>query len=93
MNANQSEISRRQAIAVGTALVARTALGAMIVTPLRVGAKAAKADFYYQERAKDGKSCSTCRLFAPTESGRGTCAVVEGDVSSTGWCLAYSPRT
>jgi hypothetical protein len=40
----------------------------------------------------EGKSCATCRLFTPSESGKGTCAVVEGSVSANGWCMAFSAR-
>ena len=53
--------------------------------------KAAKADFAYQSHPKQGKSCATCRLFS-TNNGIGNCAIVEGDVSPDGWCMAYSPR-
>ena len=55
-------------------------------------AKAAKQDFAYQDKPKQGKSCSTCRLYAPSEGGVGICALVEGDISPNGWCMAYSPR-
>jgi High potential iron-sulfur protein len=54
--------------------------------------KAAKGDFFYQDKPKDGKSCLTCRLFSPAEANKGTCAVVDGDVSPSGWCMAYSPK-
>ena len=55
-------------------------------------AKLQKEDVAYQERPKAGRSCATCRQFSLTTSGKGTCAVVEGEVSADGWCTAYSPR-
>ena len=55
-------------------------------------AKADKRDFFYQDKPKDGKSCSTCRLYTVTQTGQGSCAVVDGDVSPDGWCMAYSAR-
>ncbi len=93
MDAHRSNISRRRALSLGTHLVAGTVFLVMVAAPSHVRAKAAKADFNYQDRSKNGKSCATCRLFAPTESGRGTCAVVEGEVSPAGWCMAYSERS
>ena len=93
MDAHRSDISRRRALSRGAHWVAGTAFLAMAAVPSHVRAKAAKADFNYQDKSKNGKSCATCRLFAPTESGRGTCAVVEGDVSPAGWCMAYSERS
>jgi len=55
-------------------------------------AKVSKADVFYRDAPKEGKSCAACRLFTPGESGRGTCAVVEGPVSANGWCMAFSAR-
>ena len=54
-------------------------------------AKLQKEDVAYQDRPKAGRSCATCRQFSPTAAGKGTCAVVEGEVSANGWCAAYSP--
>ena len=54
-------------------------------------AKAQKEEVAYQDRPKAGKSCASCRQFSPTAAGKGTCAVVEGEVSANGWCAAYSP--
>ncbi|MGE5088451.1 MAG: high-potential iron-sulfur protein [Candidatus Levyibacteriota bacterium] len=57
-------------------------------------AKAAKADFMYQDHQHDGKSCSQCRFFAPDARtpGVGTCSVVAGVISRNGWCAAFSPK-
>ncbi|HEY2977911.1 MAG TPA: high-potential iron-sulfur protein [Burkholderiaceae bacterium] len=54
-------------------------------------AKVQKEDVAYQDKPKAGKSCASCRQFSPTAAGKGTCAVVEGEVSASGWCTAYSP--
>ena len=54
-------------------------------------AKAQKEEVNYQDRPKAGKSCASCRQFSPTAAGKGTCAVVEGEISASGWCAAYSP--
>jgi hypothetical protein len=54
--------------------------------------KADKRDFFYQEKPKDGKSCENCRMFSLSTGGTGLCAIVDGNVSPKGWCMAYSPR-
>jgi hypothetical protein len=79
---------RRRTFVVGTSL------GVALLAAARhaLAAKAQKADFGYRPSPKDGKSCASCRLFTATAPGKGSCAVVEGDVSPSGWCMAYSPR-
>lgn len=65
----------------------------MLPRPARA-AKAMKGDFAYQDKPKDGKSCASCRLFTAdaAQPGMGTCAAIEGVISASGWCMAYSPR-
>jgi hypothetical protein len=92
MKAQLIHISRRAAIVATTGVLVR-AVGVAMFLPLQVCAKAAKADFFYQDKPKEGKTCATCRLFLATETGKGTCDVVEGDISATGWCMAHSPRS
>ena len=93
MNAKESDISRRQAFVLGTRLLIAPAVVAWAIAPGHArAAKASKTDFLYQDKPKDGKSCATCRLFEATESDKGTCAVIEGEVSPRGWCIAYLPR-
>jgi hypothetical protein len=55
-------------------------------------AKVAKSDFSYQPKPKDGKRCANCRLYLVEPDGKTGCAVVEGEVSPDGWCMAYSPK-
>jgi hypothetical protein len=79
---------RRRTFVVGTSLGVVTLAAARHA----LAAKAQKADFGYRESPRGGKSCASCRLFTATGPGKGSCAVVEGDVSPSGWCMAYSPR-
>jgi hypothetical protein len=55
-------------------------------------AKARKDDFAYREQPMGDQRCALCRQFSPSAAGKGTCAVVEGEVSANGWCAAYSPH-
>ena len=92
MKADDSKLTRRDAVAQGTRWLVAGGVVAWLGTQHAHAGKAAKADFFYQNNPKDGKSCANCRLFINTDSGKGMCAVVDGDVSPAGWCMAYSPR-
>jgi hypothetical protein len=93
MDHRHPESSRREALAQTVRIVVGTAAAvALTALPRPAHAKAAKADFFYQDKPKEGKSCMSCRLFVAAEGGNGTCAVVEGVISPNGWCMAYSPR-
>jgi hypothetical protein len=94
MKENAPINARREMLRRGTGL-----LGGLVITLILDGnsaaaAKAAKSDFLYQDRPHDGKDCAACKFFSADSdtAGTGTCALVEGLVSRTGWCLAYSPR-
>lgn len=56
--------------------------------------KASKEAMQYQEQPKNGQKCSGCSLFIPGESAssKGTCQVVEGDISPEGWCVSFTPK-
>jgi High potential iron-sulfur protein len=55
-------------------------------------AKSSQASMQYQSTPKDGKHCSGCNFFIPGESAtaNGTCKIVDGTISPTGWCIAYN---
>ena len=93
MQCNATSKSTRHEVLVGTLrALAGFALLALIGQPREAtAAKAQKEDVAYQDRPKGGKSCGSCRQFSPTAAGKGTCGVVEGEVSASGWCAAYSP--
>jgi hypothetical protein len=83
-------------------LLARTAqvagLAALMVLTCRsapVAAKAAKSEVMYQDHRHDGKSCDQCKFFAPdrSNSGVGSCSMVDGSVSRDGWCTFFSTKT
>jgi high potential iron-sulfur protein len=84
--------SRREALRASARWLLVPTLGTLAIAADPAAAKVSKADVFYRDAPKEGKSCATCRLFTPGESGKGTCAVVEGSVSANGWCMAYSAR-
>jgi hypothetical protein len=69
------------AVAVATAF-ARSALAQ---------AKASKQAMKYQDEPKEGQRCDTCLQFIPGPNPRanGACKVVDGQISPSGWCIAY----
>ena len=93
MHSHDKKTARRDALKHGAQWLLGASVMWIATMPDRANAaKAAKGDFFYQDKPKDGKSCATCRLFSPSETNKGTCAVVDGEVSPNGWCMAYSPR-
>jgi hypothetical protein len=71
-----------------TWLGAAAASPALVLPMSRVHAseKMTRQQAEYQDTPKDIYSCATCTLFeAPS-----ACKVVEGEVSSDGWCKAFA---
>ena len=85
-------ISRREALRTSARWLLVPAIGTLAIAGEPVAAKVSKADMFYRDAPKEGQSCALCRLFTPGESGKGTCAVVDGSVSANGWCMAFSAR-
>ena len=61
----------------------------------RAQAKASKEAMKYQEQPKDGQRCDTCMQFVPgpKAGANGTCKVVDGPISPSGWCIAYVKKS
>jgi hypothetical protein len=51
----------------------------------------------YQSKPKDGHQCSGCSLYIPAKSNpsksNGTCKLVKGAISPSGWCKFWSKKT
>ena len=91
MDVQDVSVSRRLGLIRGARLLFGATVVVLVARPSTANAaKADKRDFLYQDRPKDGKSCSTCRLYSAA-AGKGRCAVVDGEISANGWCMAYSP--
>ena len=96
MDENSIETKSRRSLIKGAVLL----VGAAIVSSLATANKAfadtklAKADVKYQDEPKAGKDCDDCIQFIPgkTSKVKGTCKIVEGDISPTGYCLAFTPK-
>jgi High potential iron-sulfur protein len=85
---SESELSRRS-------MLQHLATAAGTVTVLTVGAhqaqaqtKVSKTVVGYQDQPKGNQKCDNCINFQPPSA----CKVVEGDITSEGWCKAYAPK-
>jgi hypothetical protein len=54
-------------------------------SPSAAQQKVSQAEALYQDRPKNGFSCSACALFRPPAA----CVVVAGTISATGWCRFF----
>jgi len=59
------------------------------------GAKSSKDAMHYQNSPNNGMQCAGCKFFAPGKdpNGDGSCAIVDGDISPHGYCIAYSAKS
>jgi len=82
-----ANVSRRQLLQ-GATLAAGSAaiLGATITS---AQAKMTQAAAGYQDKPKDGNSCSTCALFKAPNG----CTLVDGTISPDGWCRFYAKKS
>lgn len=83
--------ARRSFLRRGAAFSAACAiLLAETATARRAAAqtKAPQKLVQYQATPKNGKACNTCTYFEPPSS----CKVVDGTISSAGWCSLYAPK-
>ena len=82
---------KRRSVLRGAALLATAALTARVMPGKEAlaQAKASKEAMQYQDKPNADKQCSNCQSFLPSNS----CAIVEGPVSPSGYCLAWSKKT
>jgi hypothetical protein len=93
MQESNNERSRRNFL---SGLVVLPALaGLLLAQTTTAQAKGSKAQFKYQNTPNNGKKCSQCSLFikGTSATANGTCKVVDGSISSNGWCTAFAPKT
>ncbi|HEY1882762.1 MAG TPA: hypothetical protein VGG51_06960 [Candidatus Cybelea sp.] len=56
--------------------------------------KASKSAMHYQSSPNGSMQCAGCKFFIPGSDAKsdGTCQVVDGAISPTGYCMAYSAK-
>jgi len=78
-----------------TTLLTLPALAAILASGASGVARAdTRSDLKYQSTPNNGQQCSQCALFVAgkTPGGDGTCKIIPGTVSSSGWCAAFSKK-
>jgi hypothetical protein len=66
------------------------AAGAFSLPPVaRAQTKASQKLVAYQSTPKEGHSCANCQYFQPPNG----CKVVEGPISSAGWCSLWAQKS
>jgi hypothetical protein len=77
-------------------LIVLPALAGLIAGTTTIAqAKGSKDQFKYQDHPNGKEHCSECSLFEPgkTADADGSCKVVDGSISPSGWCTAFSAKT
>jgi len=81
-------ISRRVALS-GAALALGAAAIAKAVSQAAAQQKISQADAQYQGTPKGDQHCDGCVNFQPPNA----CKFVQGDISPSGWCQLFAPKT
>ena len=91
MNSSRNDCQRisRRVVFTGTALALGAAAAATVVSEATAQEKISQADAKYQGTPKGDQRCDGCMLFQPPNA----CKVVQGEISPSGWCQLFSPKT
>lgn len=81
-------ISRRGALS-GAALALGAAAIATAVSQASAQQKISQADAKYQGTPKGDQRCGGCANFQPPNA----CKFVQGDISPSGWCQLFIPKS
>ncbi|HEV2530339.1 hypothetical protein [Phenylobacterium sp.] len=68
--------------------VGAVAVAAMAERSIAAAAKKPQKAVDYQDHAKGGKSCNSCKAFQPPSK----CKTVDGYVEPAGWCNLYEKK-
>ena len=85
---DSQRISRRVALS-GAALALGAAAIAAAVSQAAAQQKISQADAKYQGTPKGNQHCDACINFQPPKA----CKFVQGDVSPSGWCQLFTPKS
>ncbi len=86
---SQPTPARRAVLKSALSLVCGTAAAAVAMPLARAqSAKLAQSAVQYQQTPKDGAMCSGCVNFQPPNA----CAIVDGEIKPSGWCVAFAPK-
>jgi hypothetical protein len=81
-------ISRRRFFVRSAAVVGGVGLLGMAAARAQQ-TKVAKSAVAYQDTPSEGHSCASCSLFEPPNA----CKAVDGDITPSGWCKLWAPKS
>lgn len=82
------QVSRRKVLS-GAALTLGAAAIATAASPAEAQQKITQTDAQYQATPKSDQHCDRCINFQAPNA----CKFVQGDISPSGWCQLFSPKT
>ena len=82
-------VSRRVALSGAAALALGAAAIATAVSQAAAQQKISQADAKYQGTPKGDQHCDGCVSFQPPNA----CKFVQGDISPSGWCQLFTPKS
>jgi hypothetical protein len=80
--------TRRTILRAGLTMLAGGAMAATAARAQDADSKVEQSVVQYQTSPKDGAQCSGCVNFVAPNA----CKVVAGNISPSGWCVAYAPK-
>jgi hypothetical protein len=88
-NSNDCRRISRRVVLTGAALALGAAAAATAASPAAAQEKISQADAKYQATPKGEQHCDGCVNFQPPKA----CKFVQGDISPSGWCQLFTPKT
>ena len=87
---NDFDASRRRMLVLAGGVAAACALPVGLARAQ--GAKTTKEAAQYQDAPKGDQQCLKCQFFQPGDGAKGTCQLVQGDISASGWCTLFTAK-
>lgn len=82
------KLSRRSVLREAALLVGAALTASVVPSREALAQKSSQQAMQYQDKPNGDKRCSNCLSFIAPSS----CAIVEGTVSSNGYCLAWAKK-
>jgi hypothetical protein len=91
MNSGSNDCQRisRRVVLTGAALALGAAAAATVVSQAAAQEKISQADAKYQTTPKGEQHCDGCVNFQAPNA----CKFVQGNISPSGWCQLFTPKT
>ena len=86
---NDGQRISRRVVLTGTALALGAAAAATAISPAPAQQKISQADAKYQGTPKGEQHCDVCVNFQPPNA----CKFVQGEISPSGWCQLFTPKS